>query len=106
MALQLDFYHLQDEIGTPLVHLSLSATDQTTRPLLNLSLLRVTWCLKLLTITVLVTVIGAQRLPFRYNTNNLMMIDVGGQVHEMTTWEAEFNDVLSVIYMVSLSGKE
>ncbi len=47
---------------------------------------------------------GAQRLPFKFGQNNLTMVDVGGQIHERTTWEAEFSDVLAVIYMVSLAG--
>ena len=31
------------------------------------------------------------------------MVDVGGQMHERSTWEAQFDDVLSVIYMISLA---
>ncbi len=33
------------------------------------------------------------------------LADVGGQIHERSTWEGEFQDVVAVLYMVSLSGK-
>ena len=49
---------------------------------------------------------GSTKMEFPFNTETFLMVDVGGQLHERITWEAEMtSDLIGVIYMASLAGK-
>ena len=48
---------------------------------------------------------GSQNIYFKYSKNNFQMIDVGGQLHERSTWDIHFNpSLLGVIFVISLGS--